>query len=62
MPNVTTWRCLACRCELGTATGPTLALARLEGLRALATPSGLVVTCPRCRMDRLWTWRPRRAA
>ncbi len=62
MPNATTWRCEGCRLELGTATGPTLALATAEGLRVLATPTGLVVTCPRCHAERLWTWRPRRAA
>jgi len=61
MPNATTWRCAGCGRELGTATGPTLALATVDGLRVLATPTGLVVTCP-CRAERLWTWRPPRAA
>ena len=59
MPNVTTWRCRGCRRALGTANGPTLAL---DGVPALATPLGLVVTCPDCKAERLWTWRPRRAA
>ena len=59
MPNVTIWRCQACRRQLGAANGPTLAL---DGVPALATPLGLVVTCPDCKAERLWTWRPRRAA
>jgi predicted RNA-binding Zn-ribbon protein involved in translation (DUF1610 family) len=59
MPNVTIWRCLGCRRQLGTANGPTLAL---DAVSALATPLGLVVTCPDCRAERLWTWRPNRAA
>ena len=62
MPNVTIWRCRGCHRELGTANGPTLDLASLEGLRVLATPRGLVVTCPDCKAERLWTWRPGRAA
>ncbi len=48
MPNVTTWRCLACRRELGMANGPTLDLVAPEGLRGLATltmPRGTVATC-----------------
>ena len=61
MPNATTWRCSACGRELGTATGPTLALATVDGIRILATPTGLVVTCP-CHAERTWTWRPRRVA
>ena len=62
MPNTTVWRCQACQRELGTANGPTLDLAGAEGLRVLATPRGVVVTCPDCRAERTWTWRPRRAA
>ena len=59
MPNVTIWRCLICQHPLGTATGPTLAL---EAVPALATPRGLIVTCPDCGTERLWTWRRSRAA
>ncbi len=59
MPHTTTWRCQACHRQLGTAIGPTLAL---EAVPALATPRGLVVTCPDCKAERLWTWRPHRAA
>jgi DNA-directed RNA polymerase subunit RPC12/RpoP len=62
MPNVTTWRCLACRRELGTATGPTLAVDASAVVEVLATPRGLVVRCPDCGTERLWTWRPHRAA
>ena len=62
MPNITAWRCQACRRELGTANGPTLDMVAPEGLRVLATPRGRVVTCPDCRAERLWTWRPNRAA
>ncbi len=62
MPNSTAWRCSVCRRELGTATGPTLALATADGLQVLATPRGLVVTCSNCRAERLWTWRPQRIA
>lgn len=59
MPNATTWRCQTCQRALGTVVGPTLAL---EAVPALATPRGLVVTCPDCRAERLWSWRPPRAA
>ena len=62
MPSATTWRCQGCHRELGTAVGPTLDVPGSEGLRVLATPQGLVVTCPDCKSERLWTWRPRRAA
>ncbi len=62
MPNTTTWRCRSCRRELGTANGPTLAPTIVEGLRVLATPRGLVVTCPDCRAERLWTWRASKVA
>jgi len=62
VPNATTWRCAGCGRELGTATGPTLALATVAGLSILATPRGLVVTCPDCRAERLWIWRSRRVA
>jgi hypothetical protein len=60
MPNATTWLCLTCKQPLGTAFGPTLAPA--EAVPVLATPRGLVVTCPGCRAERLWSWKPRRAA
>ena len=52
MPHTTTWRCLACGREMGVVVGPTLAL---YAVPALATPRGLVVTCPDCRAERLWT-------
>ncbi len=48
MPNPITWRCEGCRLALGTAIGPTLALATVEGLRVLATLAtlrGAVATC-----------------
>ena len=59
MPHSTVWRCRACGRELGTIIGPTLSL---QDVPVLATPQGLVVTCPECRTERLWTWRPVRAA
>lgn len=59
MPHATAWRCRGCGRVLGTAIGPTLAT---EGVPALATPRGLVVTCPDCRTERTWSWRPGRAA
>ena len=62
MPNPTTWRCQGCHAELGTATGPTLDVDASAVVQVLATPQGLVVTCAGCRTERLWTWRPRRAA
>jgi hypothetical protein len=62
VPNATTWRCQGCQRELGTANGPTLDVEGREGLRVLATPRGLIVTCPDCRAERLWTWRPARVA
>ena len=44
--------CPACGRDLGKVLGPTLAL---EDVAVLVTPRGVVVTCPDCRTERLWT-------
>ena len=52
MAHSARWRCTGCDRELGTATDRTLTL---EGLLVQVTPRAVVVMCPDCRAERLWT-------
>ncbi len=52
MPHAARWRCPGCGKEFGTVVGPTLAV---EAVPVLVTPRGVVVTCPQCKAERVWT-------
>jgi hypothetical protein len=57
MPHAARWCCPSCGRELGTVVGPTLAL---DGVPAVVTPRGVIVTCPNCHAERFWTLKLKR--
>ena len=59
MPNITIWRCEACRRELGTVDDGRLRVG--NGLRVEVDRRGtILVSCPLCGHER--AWKTRRAA
>ncbi len=59
MPHDARWKCFQCNRLLGRVRGATLAV---EDAPVLVTPGRIVVTCPDCRAERVWSPRPTRAA